>query len=151
MENKIKLSGSFAEASKLFEGKYQRQISQELSPYQRQLLNTALRGFGAFSTQEVAKMSIQERKTIMRKYGRTKAILNEMKIQAMTNTLSCLYNRLFPTAPVTPQVSMLAFPVQDRFFSPAFSLKELGVSRTAIIKRLIAADVLPKDFYLVAA
>lgn len=104
-----------------FSGKYRHSI--RLSNYQYQLFMSAL------------------------SQPRAKVVLNELKQEAMTNTISVLFNRLFPNAPYTKQLKMLIYPIKDISFEAKFKLAELGVSRTAIIKKLIAAYILPENFY----
>lgn len=104
-----------------FSGKYQHSV--RLSNYQYQLFMSALR------------------------QPRAKVVLNELKQEAMTNTISVLFNRLFPNAPYTKQLKMLIYPIKDISFEAKFKLAELGVSRSAIIKKLIVSHILPENFY----
>jgi hypothetical protein len=146
---KITISGTMSSASQLFAGKYYKEAFS-LTPYQQSLYNKCTRGFDAYSYQELKNMSVQERRDIMTKYSKTKEVLNTMKQFAITNTVSTLFNKLFPDARGTG-LSLLMFPTKDKFFRAEMSLKDLGVTRTAIIKRLIAEEILPNNFLNKAA
>ena len=150
MENKIKLSGSLAGASTLFEGKYSKQISTELSPYQKQLFNRCMKGLDNYSYQELKVMTATERREIMYVYARTRSLLNEIKQQAITNTVSTLFGKLFPTARGN-SLSLLMFPTKDKFFRASMSLKDLGITREAIIRKLVSAGILPEEEFKHAA
>lgn len=148
MKQSIKLSGSLAQASTLFAGAVQKhKETLELSLYQQKLFSVALRGFDAFKPQELARMSVQDRKTIMSCYGKTKQVINELKQQYATNTISALFNKLFPEARGSA-LSFLMFPVQDKHMTTKLPL---NVPKEVLIKRLIAENILPKDFLKCAA
>lgn len=149
MEATIKLSGSLSEASTLFQGKYQKSTF-ELSAYQKELYNRALKGLDSYSYQELKVMTATERREIMSRYARTKSILNEIKQQAITNTVSTLFGKLFPTAKGN-SLSLLMFPTKDKFFRAEMSLKDLGISREAIIRKLVAENILSKNDFQCAA
>ncbi len=146
-ENKIIFSGALSNASHLFAGKYSKQTNQELSPYQRKLFNVALKGFQAFTTQEVARMSATDRKTIMYCYGKTKQIINELKQTMITNTISTLFGKLFPNARGSG-LAFLMFPLKDARMT---TRAPLYVSREALIRRLVADNILPAKEFNIAA
>ncbi len=150
MESTIKYSGSMPESASqlLFNGAYSRhKESLELSPYQQKLFSVALNGFHAFSTQEVAAMSVEDRKTIMRCFGKTKKVLNELTQEYMTNTVSQLFNRLFPNAKGSG-LSILMQNIKDPYMDTNL---RLNIPKKVLIKRLIAESILPKDFLKCAA
>jgi hypothetical protein len=104
-----------------FSGKYQHSL--RLSDYQYQLFMSALQK------------------------PRAKIILNELKQEAMTNTISALFGKLFPNAPYTKQLQMLIYPVKDVSFEPNFKLAELGVTGKTIIRKLMVSHLLLENFY----
>lgn len=104
-----------------FGGKYQQEVW--LNNYQYQLFMAALRK------------------------PRAKVLMNELKQTSITNTVSALFNGLFPNARYSPAVQILIYPIKDTTFTPTFKLAELGISRASIIKKLINHNVLPNDFY----
>lgn len=148
MKQSIKFSGSLAQASELFSGAVQKhKETLELSPYQKKLFEVSLRGFDAFKPQEVARMSVQDRKTIMSCYGRTKQVINELKQQYATNTISALFGRLYPNAKGTG-LAFLMFPLKDERMTTKLPIH---ISKNVLISSLIKKGVLPRDFYSVAA
>ena len=81
------------------------------------------------------------------KEPRARVVLNELKQQALTNTISALFGKLFPNAPFTKQAKMLIMPVKDVSFVSELKLVELGVSRKTIIRKLMSSGILPENFY----
>jgi len=147
MEKKVICSGSLSAAEQLFAGKYQSQQSQEMSPYQKQLFNSCLKGFQAYTTHEVACMSTSDRKTIMYRYGRTKQILNEMRQVMVTNTISTLFGKLFPAA----RGNSLSLLMQNITEPRMTTRVPLHVPKEALIRRLVAEHILPENIFNIAA
>ena len=145
--NKITISGSMSAASQLFAGKYQHAQITKLSPYQQRLFEVATRGYNAFTKEEQARLTYNDRKLVEKSFGVTRRVLNEMRQQMNTNTISALFNKLFPNAQGSG-LSFLMMPVTDKTMTTHIPVK---VPKEALIKRLIAESVLPKNFYQKAA
>lgn len=122
----------------------------KLSPYQKMLYAVALSGTAALDPIQEKRLSKHQRRSIELLSSRANRILNMWKSQMITNTVSSLYNKLFPTAPITPALSILMMPVKCNEFEPNLSFKELGVSMKQIIDKLIHGSVLPDNFYELA-
>lgn len=140
--NKMILSGSMGAAEQLFAGKYQhKQESMRLSPYQEKLFALAMRGFDSLTKEERAALTYNDRKIIERSFGITKRILNSMRQQYATNTISHLFGKLFPNAKGSA-LPLLMMNVVDGTMTSRVSLK---VPKEALIKRLVQEGVLPKN------
>lgn len=140
--NSIRLSGNLSAAEQLFAGKYQhKQESMKLSPYQERLFQIALKGYEALTAAERAKLTYNDRKTLERAYGVTKRVLNSLRQQYATNTISHLFDKLFPNAKGSA-LPLLMMNVVDGTMTSRVSLK---VPKEALIKRLVQEGVLPKN------
>lgn len=137
------VSGSLSAAAHLFQGAYQQQQSEGLSPYQQKLYQIALRGYEALTPQERAKLTYNDRKTIEKCYGVTRRVMNELKQQYTTNTISALYQKLFPEARGSG-LSFLMMNVVDRTYTCHVPLR---VPKKVLIKKLVEEGVLPAETF----
>lgn len=136
------LSGSLSSAAHLFRGKYQEQAFK-LSEYQEKLFRVATKGYEAFTPQERAKLTYNDRKMVEKAYGVTRRVLNELKQTYTTNTITHLFGKLFPDARGNA-LPFLMMKQVDRTYTCHVPLR---VPKKVLIKKLVEEGVLPKETF----
>lgn len=114
--------------------------------YQNLLYKRALYGLKIYKADELATMHSQKKERITKVNQRTQRSLNIYKQEITNDLTNNIFKSLFPTSPIT-KVLVEKFNQTDSKFINKLSLKDLGISKTDIINRLVSEGILPKNFY----
>jgi len=123
----------------------------EQDPYnsrQNFLYKRALIGVGVYDKKEIDEMSNEKLKRINKIHRKTQVILNLWKQEMMISKTNQMLSKVFGDF-------KYAFIVQeivenktiDKDFICTLSFKDLGITKSDIINRLILEKILPKNFH----
>lgn len=125
--------------------KYQEIVSTE-SKIQHKLYKTALNGLSFYSKEEILKLSFKEKNNIIVTHKKVQNILNKWKQEICHKKLSSFLNKFFGKSTLAKDLAN--YPDYfDEFNKNTNSFQELGITKDMIIKKLILAGILPKNYY----
>ncbi len=127
---------------------YKAQETFRLSPYQTELYNRCLLGINSIPKDQVRKMELKELVKIEADKKKAQGIINVLKQSTITNSISALFNKLFPAAPPTNGISILMKNVTDPYVNSDLNFSQLGLSKTVVVKALIRGGVLNQEDFL---
>ena len=126
--------------------KYQKFDQFVLNSVQDELYYKTLYGLSGYTSEELAEMSRSKRSKVIITYTKAHRILNRWKQELINEYVNGFMSKLFPNSPVVKQ--LVGVNGYDNTLDCShISFKELGVTRKAIINKLIEFRVLPENFY----
>lgn len=115
--------------------------------YQNFLYKRALFGLGVYDKEEVQKMSVDKRKRVQKVNWRCQHVLNIWKQQLCNEYTNRIFKAFFPGKPG----AMLFYETHkdsvDGGFINKLDFRDMGITKSQIVDKLIAEGVLPKNFY----
>lgn len=120
----------------------------EQDPYnsrQNFLYKRAIFGLAAYSDQEVSEMSKVKVKRINKINRKTQVVLNLWKQELVNSWTNKFFSIIFPTSPFAKEFTTCT--TVDKNFICTLSFKDLNISKSDIINKLIVEKVLPKEFH----
>ncbi|NBP16059.1 hypothetical protein EBU95_16985 [bacterium] len=119
----------------------------EFNAYQNFLYKRALFGLSVYSTDELSIMHWDKKKRILKVHTRTQNVLNLWKQEMINSTVNKLLSNLFyHSAFVKEMIEKFGSDTDPEYISRV-SFKDLGVSKKAIVTKLIEEKILPVNFY----
>ena len=128
--------------------KYQEVEKPVFNKVQQQLYAEIVYGLNYFSEEEKTRMSAKKRFGIMHAYKKAQKILNYWKQQLVNKRADNIMQKLFPHSPITKVFIETQGCNSTEVDTHTF--KELGITQPMIAERLIAAKLLPADFFKLA-
>lgn len=125
--------------------RYQLVEVDSLNQYQNFLYHRALFGLSVYSQEEIKAMHKEKRKRIIKVHKRTQRLLNIWKQEEVIRLSNAIFARMFPNSPVTQEL-LGNSNVEPEVKCP-LSFRELNISKSAIIERLLVERILPNNFY----
>ena len=104
-------------------------------------------GLSVYSKEELLTMNADKKKRIQKVHIRCQSVLNIWKQQICNEFTNKLLMRLFPKTALAQLFFVTHKDVIDPGFMNTLNFKDLGISKTQIVDKLIVEGVLPKDFY----
>jgi len=120
----------------------------EQDPYnsrQNFLYKRAIFGLAAYSSQEISEMSKVKVKRINKINRKTQVVLNLWKQELVNSWTNKFFSIIFPTSPFAKEFTTCT--TVDKNFICTLSFKDLNISKSDIINKLIVEKVLPKEFH----
>jgi hypothetical protein len=120
----------------------------EQDPYnsrQNFLYKRAIFGLAAYSSQETLEMSKVKVKRINKINRKTQVVLNLWKQELVNSWTNKFFSIIFPTSPFAKEFTTCT--AVDKNFICTLSFKDLNISKSDIINKLIVEKILPKEFY----
>lgn len=120
----------------------------EQDPYnsrQNFLYKRAIFGLAAYSDQEVSEMSKVKVKRINKINRKTQVVLNLWKQELLNSWTNKFFSIIFPTSPLAKEFT--TYTAVDKNFICTLSFKDLNISKSDIINKLIVEKILPKEFH----
>lgn len=130
---------------KYFQSKYQDCCN--LTPYQNFLYKRALFGLNIYTEDELSVMHELKKKRIKRVHQKTQYILNTWKQEMCNQFTNDLLKTYFPNSELALEIVTESVEETSEHFVNKTSMKQLGVSKTDIINKLIEYKILPGNFY----
>lgn len=127
-----------------FRMKYER---DEFNSVQNKLYKEVLFGLSNFSESEIKAIPFKEQNRINRAHRHAQSILNIWKQELCANIVNDLFKALFPKSSITKELNEEYANVIDPTFKNFINFKDLGISKKQIVNKLIAHNVLPKNFF----
>lgn len=129
-----------------FLGKSYQKIGYNESPMQHRLYRIALYGISVFTPEEVAKMSFKEKTKIITNQKKAQTLLDRWKQEICHKKLANFLNIFFGKSTLAKELAEYPDYI-DQDNKNVLSFKDLGITKDMIIKKLILANLLPKDYY----
>lgn len=120
------------------------QKEAHLSEYQNFIFKRAMYGLKMYSDEEIKAMHWQKRKRIKKVHARTQSILNEWKQSLIVNLTNVIFG-LFHKS-VFAQDLIELYSATDNEFTCNISFKDLGLTKTDVIEKMLAEGLLPYNF-----
>lgn len=112
---------------------------------QQKLYAETVYGLGYYSQEAVKEMSKAKRQRVLAKYAKAQRILNRWKQEIVYERVDRLLLELFPNSPITK--ILVDAKGYDRENRETHSFKELGLKQEDVAKKLMDANLLPKNFF----
>ena len=126
--------------------KHKRYQPMELSPVQHRLLNEALYGLSQYSPEQLATISLVQKARIAELHQKAQQLLFQWKIDIVNEKVDRILLALLPKSRLVRAITGMSFedvPGNGK----AFTLGELGITKDMVAEKLVAAGILPQDFY----
>jgi hypothetical protein len=126
-----------------------RYAEYEIDPfnqYQNFLYKRALFGLKMYSTEEVEAMQEKKKARINKIHKKTQKVLNLYKQEIVNAITNNIFTRFFPSSPIT-QALVGQYTFTDPEYKNSMDFRQLGISKQAIVDRLIREKILPTNFY----
>lgn len=128
--------------------KYQEIESQpKFSIKQKELYSKVLYGFKAYTKEEIETMTERKKSNVTILYAKVQRLLSNWKQDLTYNFIDSLLLNIFPNSPVVKQMANTSGRLHEISKEDDISLKDLGITQTMIINKLIENNLLPTDFY----
>ncbi len=121
------------------------QKETHLSEYQNFIYKRAMYGLKMYSDEEIKAMHWQKRKRIKKVHTRTQTILNlwkQSRIVEITNSIFGLFHKS-----VLAHDLIELYSNTDSEFICNLTFKDLGITKTDIIDKMLSEGLLPYNFY----
>ena len=139
-------------------GNYQRygktvskkQIEYEKDPfnaYQNFLYKRALFGLSVYGEEELNKMHWDKKNRIQKVHKRAQDVLNSWKQELVNDWTSTILSKIFWHSKLVKDYKEKFASNTDPSYISTVEFKELGVTKTQIIDKLIKEKILPSNFY----
>lgn len=126
--------------------KYSSIIHTPLNNHQTMLYNRALYGLAFYTQEEIEVMHWEKRRRIIKVHKRAQAVLNIWKQELTNKITTAFFSVLFPKRDITVYLENTADQTDEEFINK-LSFKDLGITKTQIIMKLIEVGILPPNFY----
>lgn len=124
-----------------------RYYNQSLTHYQKSLYEKTVFGIKGLPSNEVSKLTKEERLIIIETHRKCQQVLNAWKQEIVNELSNKLFKKYFPKSPFTETLTEKYPNIVDDSFVNTISFKLLGIKRSDIIKKLMKSSILPDDFY----
>ncbi len=122
----------------------------EQDPYnsrQNFLYKRALIGVGVYDKQQIDEMSNEKLKRINKIHRKTQVILNLWKQEMLISKSNKMITLLFGDVKYGLLKEIKDNKAIDKDFICTLSFKDLGITKSDVINRLIVEKILPKNFH----
>lgn len=119
---------------------------QKFNAYQNFLYGRALFGLSVYSPDELNKMSWQKKREIVRLQKHTQRVLNDWKQEILSAQMSSLIYRLFSRSKLANELKENFASISDPNYICKLEFRDLGLTKSDIVVKLIREGILPKDF-----
>ena len=122
----------------------------EQDPYnsrQNFLYKRALNGVGVYDKKEIDEMSNEKLKRINKIHRKTQVILNLWKQEMLISKSNKMITLLFGDVKYGLLKEIKDNKAIDKDFICTLSFKDLGITKSDVINRLIVEKILPKNFH----
>lgn len=126
---------------------YMKYETENLNSYQLFLYNKAMKGFNAYSKNELQVMPAKERKAIQIFFNKAQRVLTVFKQQKINEITNKFIGTCYPKSRVKHELFDTTFNYVNQNLEVSISFKMLGIGRDKIINHLIQEEILPSDFY----
>ncbi len=116
-----------------------------LNNYQNLLYRRALLGINVYPQEEIEKMHYDKRKRIEKVHRKTQDILNLWKQEIVVGLSNMFFQIIFPKTEITKQLLEDKQPTDPNFINK-MSFKDLHITKSQIIDKLIKERILPANF-----
>ena len=118
-----------------------------LNKKQKDLYSKTMYGFKAYTKEEAAKLSREQRYEITVNYTKVQRILRNWKQDITFSFIDKLLVSLFPKSSIAKGMSNTKGHIEEIAEEDEISFKDLGIKQEHIIGKLMEFSLLPKNFY----
>lgn len=126
--------------------KYSLIVHTPLNNHQNMLYNRALFGLSLYTQEEIQEMHWEKRKRIIKVYKRAQSVLNIWKQEITNKITTAFFSALFPKTEFAIIMENTVNDTDEEFINK-LSFRDLGISKSQIILKLIETGILPPNFY----
>jgi len=128
--------------------KYQKiQPEENFNEKQRDLYQKTVYGFKAYSKEELNALNEKSKQQIIVNYTKVQRILNKFKQDVLYKTVDNFLLAMFPKSNIVKQFTSVSGHLKEPVLEEEFTFDELGISKFAIVNKLMEYSLLPKNFY----
>lgn len=117
------------------------------TPYQNFLYKRALFGLSVYGEEELSKMHWDKKKRIEKVHTRAQKVLNFWKQELANDWAGEFLSKLFWNSSFVKEYKEKFVRDIDPSYISTVEFKNLGVSKTQIVNKLIEEKILPSNFY----
>jgi hypothetical protein len=117
------------------------------NPYQNFLYKRALFGLSVYGEEELSKMHWDKKKRIQKVHTRAQDLLNTWKQELLNDWTSTLLSKIFWHSTLVKDYKEKFVGNTDPGYISPVEFKDLGITKTHIIDKLIKEKILPSNFY----
>lgn len=120
-----------------------------LNPYQNLLYKRAVFGLTMYTEKELKKMHWEKKRRIKKVHQRAQESINLFKQERVNQLCDALYEKYFMKKNRDGVKRVFCSDVigTDPNFISTLELKDLGITKSCIVKRFVEEGILPPDFY----
>lgn len=133
--------------SKLLRKQESKDTLYRLTSYQDMLYKRAIYGLNMYTNKEQKGMHWERKRRINHVYRKAQRSINVMKQERVNVMCDRLYAIVFPKSNLAKDIFSLEKSSTDSKIINNLDLDFLGIKKEHVVKRLIADEVLPKDFF----
>lgn len=116
------------------------------SGHQNFLYNRALYGLSMYTPIEIAEMTAEKKKRIIRIHKKAQNVINLWKQEIVNSLANKFFTDVFPTQEITRVLNDYYGIEGDLDYVNNMSFKSLKISKRDVINKLVEKKVLPKNF-----
>jgi hypothetical protein len=118
-----------------------------LSPGQQKLFKHVMVGLDMYTPQELYAMNSSKKAKIFKRHKQAQTVLNLWK-QELTNAFTNrLLSSLFPKSKLISEIT--SDNSVNKNYTNTLSFKDLGITKTMLINKLISENLLPQNFAVI--
>jgi hypothetical protein len=147
---KVVYEGKLSSYQKYGTSLNKKQVHFEKDPfnsYQNFLYKRALFGLSVYGEEELGKMHWDKKKRIQKVHKRAQELLNTWKQELVNDWTSTLLSKLFWHSKLVKDYQEKFAGNTDPSYISTVEFKDLGVTKTQIVDKLIKEKILPSNFY----
>lgn len=126
---------------------YSQYEPESLNVYQKHLYLKAVKGFSAFTKEELKIMPAEKKNIVKALYHKTQRVLTLLKHEQVNELTNKFFKTIFPKAKVCKMLLESSKNYTTTNLENKLTFDALGITQNQIIERLIQENILPFDFY----